>query len=115
MLDYLKQVSYEALLHETFQIVLDDGRAMDLRLKHVYSLRSSSSKYDSFAVEFQGPHDFFLQQRRYPLAHDQMGTFTLFLVPVEEVADGYMYQAVFNVARDEAVNPLAGDRMQTHG
>ena len=104
MLNHLKHASYESLLNDIFQIPLDDGGAVDLQLKYVSDLKSHSPKYDSFSIEFQGPHDFLLPQRIYPLTHDKMGAFSLFLVPVEEVADGYIYQAVFNVTKDEDVD-----------
>lgn len=101
MLDYLKQTSYEALLHEPFRLVRDGGSPVDMHLLRVGSLSAASPQYNSFAVEFRGPRECFLQQQSYALAHDKMGTFDLFLVAVEEAEDGYIYQGVFNVAKDE--------------
>jgi len=101
MLDPLKQTAYEALLHETFRLALDGGSTVDMHLRRVERLSAASPKYDSFAVEFRGPHECFLQQQSYSLTHDKMGTFDLFLVAVEEADDGYIYQSVFNVAKAE--------------
>ena len=98
MLDPTKQTSYEALLHETFRLA-SDGSSVDMHLIRVERLSAASPKYDSFAVEFRGPRECFLQQQSYSLTHDKMGTFDLFLVAVEEAEDGYIYQGVFNVAK----------------
>ena len=95
MLDPTKQSSYEALLHETFRLA-SDGSSVDMHLIRVERLSTASPKYDSFSVEFRGPRECFLQQQSYSLTHDQMGTFDLFLVAVEEAEDGYIYQGVFN-------------------
>lgn len=104
MLDPLKQASYEALLHASFRLTLDSGNTVDMHLMRVESLSAASPAYDSFAVEFRGPRECFLQQQSYSLSHDEMGTFDLFLVAVEEAKDGYIYQGVFNVAKDGAGN-----------
>jgi len=51
---------------------------------------------ERFSVFFKGPGDIKLQQDVYQLAHDRMGEFDIFLVPVSGDASGYRYEAVFN-------------------
>ncbi len=41
-------------------------------------------------------------QRLYSLNHPAIGDFTLFLVPVGQEKEGYIYQSVFNVKKQDA-------------
>jgi hypothetical protein len=51
---------------------------------------------ERFSVFFSGPGDCYLPQKAYPLEHDQMGAFDIFLVPIGRDDRGYNYEAVFN-------------------
>jgi|SRR6516164_6366519 hypothetical protein len=55
---------------------------------------------ERFSVFFEGPGDLLLPQQVYRLAHDRMGDFELFLVPVSGDQRGYRYEAVFNYFKD---------------
>jgi hypothetical protein len=48
-----------------------------------------------FSLLFRGPRTPILPQRIYSLAHAQLGTFDLFLVPIGPDAHGMRYEAVF--------------------
>ena len=54
---------------------------------------------ERFSVLFRGPLDAFLQQATYPLSHEKMGSFDIFLVPLSREEKGYSYEAVFNYSR----------------
>ena len=56
---------------------------------------------ERFSVFFTGPGDPFLPQKLYSLAHEQMGEFEIFLVPVSGDEKGYRYEAVFNYFRTD--------------
>ena len=51
---------------------------------------------ERFSLLFRGPLDAFLQQATYPLSHEKMGSFDIFLVPLSRGEKGYSYEAVFN-------------------
>jgi hypothetical protein len=48
-----------------------------------------------FSIIFRGPRDPALAQGIHRLEHGSIGTFELFLVPIQPEADGPRYQAVF--------------------
>lgn len=49
-----------------------------------------------FSLIFLGPKDLLLPQKMYQLAHDQLGSGALFLVPIERTEKGVKYEAAFN-------------------
>lgn len=51
-------------------------------------------------AEWTGPREHFLEQGTYTMHHDELGELTLFIVPVNEVADGFVYEAVFTRVDD---------------
>jgi hypothetical protein len=48
-----------------------------------------------FSVVFRGPMTPMLPQRIYRLAHDELGEFELFMVPLGPDREGLRYEAVF--------------------
>jgi len=48
-----------------------------------------------FSVVFRGPMTPMLPQRIYRLAHDELGEFELFIVPLGPDREGLRYEAVF--------------------
>jgi hypothetical protein len=55
-----------------------------------------SAQQERFSLLFKGPLGLFLPQKMYPCRHEEMGVFDLFIVPVAQVKDGFVYEAVFN-------------------
>ena len=51
---------------------------------------------ERFSVFFEGPDNISLPQATYPIRHEQMGDFDLFLVPISRNETGFRYEAVFN-------------------
>ena len=75
---------------------------IDLELKQVKGYlggANEESGMERFSVFFQGSGDRALPQGIYPLEHEAMGPFELFLVPVAQTEAGYQYEAVFNYYR----------------
>jgi hypothetical protein len=60
---------------------------------------ANAAKLDSFSVLFRGPRKTALESRTYRITHDQMGTFDLFISPVNDPKKVRLYQAVFNRLR----------------
>jgi len=55
-----------------------------------------TTRQEVFSLIFLGPKDLLLPQRMYQLAHDQLGSGRLFLVPIGQNEEGVRYEAVFN-------------------
>jgi uncharacterized protein DUF6916 len=58
--------------------------------------RAQKTKLDSFSVLFKGPRKTALESNTYQVTHDWMGTFDLFISPVNDRKKQRIYQAVFN-------------------
>ena len=57
---------------------------------------NEQSGLERFSVFFSGPAEARLAQGLYPLQHESMGEFEVFLVPVAQNDQGFRYEAVFN-------------------
>lgn len=55
-----------------------------------------STQQERFSLRFKGPLGLFLPQKIYPCRHEEMGVFDLFIVPIAQEKDGFVYEAVFN-------------------
>jgi hypothetical protein len=55
---------------------------------------------ERFSLFFAGPAEPLLPQTTFSLDHDSMGTFDLFLVPIQRSDEGSRYEAVFNYFKD---------------
>ena len=78
----------------------ESGVAIALELVEANSLtsRPGAPRPEPFSLIFRGPQGRPLDQRIYPLEHDQLGRLDLFLVPIGPGSDGRgpYYQAIFN-------------------
>jgi hypothetical protein len=82
-----------------FRVPLDEARVVELELVEISELKLHP-RQEEFSLEFRGPLDLFLGQGLRNFEHDAMGNFELFIVPVEQDAQGFYYQAIFNRIRD---------------
>lgn len=97
-----------SLTHETFsqhantefQVLVDENTSVPLELTGVSELKVYPQQ-EEFTLEFRGPLNMFLDQGVRNFAHDQMGEFELFIVPVKQDALGFYYEAVFNRIREQ--------------
>lgn len=81
-----------------FRVKLEE-QEIDLELAEVkgyFSEHLEQGGMERFSAFFDGPGDNFLPQRLYPMQHDQMGEFDIFLVPIARNEKGFRYEAVFN-------------------
>ena len=82
-------------LNSTFR--LQHGTATsELQLLEVSD--GSTDGHVNFTLLFRGPLQPLLPQQIYPMEHDRLGRFDLFIVPVRRDAQGLYYEAVFNRA-----------------
>lgn len=91
----LTRESLAGNVNTKFRVAVESGGAPEIELVEVSEeVRGGGSR--RFSIVFRGAPDFFLPQRTYPLSHERLGEFELFLVPIGREADGYRYEAVFN-------------------
>lgn len=97
--EFLKHV------HTKFVLKLDPTKPLELELTEVKGYQDAENEpsgMERFSVFFDGPADPFLPQQVYPLEHDQLGAFDIFLVPVGRSDSGFKYEAVFNYFRTDS-------------
>ena len=102
MLETFALDTFVPLLHTRFQSQSTPNTAVPLELIAAEDGGSSSSQ-ERFFLLLRGPLDGFLPQAMYPFTHEALGTFDLFITPIRQDRDGFVYEAVFNRLRDEAL------------
>ncbi len=91
----LEQEEFSKHLNTNFRIQFNEGQTVEAELIEVSEL-SLAGRQARFAIIFRTPHQPFIGQGLYKFEHDQMGSFELLIVPVEQDAKGTNYEAVFN-------------------
>lgn len=95
MLEAFTVATFTPLVGEVFRLDPGDGSQMtDLRLAEATSSAPGATR-EQFSLVFRGPPGVVLPQQIYPLEHDGLGAFELFLVPIGADAAGVTYEAVF--------------------
>lgn len=89
--------SFGSLLNTTFHI--NATEPISVKLVEV-SEKKETPRLERFAILFLGPLTPSLDQGLYDFEHDQIGQFTLFIVPVAQDQTGRYYEAVFNLMRN---------------
>ena len=111
MLDTFTLDTFSRCIGQDFHIAPQNGGAPknghpSLRLASAQDLRENpwadggTTRRTPFSLLFHGPANPFLPQGTYPLRHDSIGDFPLFLVPLGPVAVGpekglMRYEAIF--------------------
>lgn len=94
----LTEKEFSQHLGTPFQLNLNQ-QAIELRLSSVKGYLAGPNEHEGmerFSVFFDGPSTPRLVQAIYPLTHEKMGQFDLFLVPIAQIDEGFRYEAVFN-------------------
>src|SRR5690349_13558289 len=100
MLEQVAREAFARTLNTQFQVQGNAARALALELAELSEIRASGD-YEIFSVVFRGPRDTFLPQGLFPLHHDALGAFELFIVPIRRDDHGFYHEAVFNRMRQE--------------
>lgn len=74
----------------------DAAQPFELELVEVTEPTVTASQ-TFFSLFFLSSGDFMLPQGTYRMNHEQLGEIEVFLVPTAREADGYKYEAVFNL------------------
>jgi hypothetical protein len=101
MLAQLTRAHFDPRLNDRFLVRLGSDRAIEVQLIEVRALREvpaqgPAAKRAPFSLLFRGPGDCYLPQRIYPVEHGQLGTLSIFLVPLGPDGEGMLFEAVFN-------------------
>lgn len=87
--DFAKQ------LNTKFRVFFDAVNPTQIELTEVSELRKKP-RFEAFSLVFRAPKTIEPQQQLYLIEHDLLGTMELFLVPIEETDDNYVFEALFN-------------------
>jgi hypothetical protein len=99
----LNYEDFSGNLNTGFQVISEDGTAVDLKLVEVSDLKESP-RQSRFSLIFSGPMHTMIGQGLYKMTHERMGEFELFIVPVGMNAEVLLYEAVFNRLKEPAEN-----------
>ena len=78
-----------------FRVHSSSEAAVELELIELSEGRANPG-HEIFSLTFRGPIEAFLGQGMVSMSHDAIGDFELFIVPVAQTSDGFLYEAVFN-------------------
>jgi len=95
MIEHLHSKDFSEQLNTSFQLQTNGPEPLAMTLIEV-SERNDSPRLEQFVLLFRGPLSPCLPQRIYPLEHGQLGSLSLFLVPLGPDGEGMTYQAVIN-------------------
>jgi Domain of unknown function (DUF6916) len=99
----LTEQEFSKHLNTNFRVNVEAPKPIELELVEVQGYTSAENEQpgmERFSVFFSGPKDIQLLQCSYPLTHESMGSFDLFLVPIGLEDKGIRYEAVFNYFKD---------------
>ena len=95
MSEKFTQPQFKSFQNKSFNAELEDGSTCELILKEITDVKETD-KTSSFSLIFHGPKEKFLEQKTYRMGNDEYGKEHIFIVPVGETDDVFLYQAVFN-------------------
>jgi hypothetical protein len=89
--------SFADRLGEPLRIRTTDAHVVEVRLVEASALGDPfvPGGRAPFSLVFRGPAEQILPQTTYRIEHEAIGSFELFLVPLQPDGDGARYQAVF--------------------
>jgi len=95
----ISEEAFRENLNTKFRVLVDAERPIELELVEVKSYEprpNEQAGMERFSLYFYGPGDIYMPQYNYPLEHERMGEFSIFLVPIGSDERGLRYEAVFN-------------------
>ena len=102
MLDELELSRFEKLIGQQFELDLGEAGRVDLELMEAGPVGELSAKQAEelgkrlpFSLVFRGPADLLMDQGIRTLHHPEIGELTIFLVQLDQAAEGSKFEAVF--------------------
>ena len=90
-----KAIFVENLLTR-FHVHTSSEAAVELELIELSEGRANPG-HEIFSLTFRGPIEAFLGQGTVSMSHDALGELELFIVPIAQTSDGFLYESVFNL------------------
>lgn len=104
----LNYAQFSTLAGSTFHVSDGAGEPVALKLIEVNQRQQrAGDSGEAFSLLFAGPKNRFLPQQLHSFAHETIGQFPLFIVPVGQDATTFRYEAVFNRIRTASENGAA--------
>jgi hypothetical protein len=98
----LTEAEFSKHVNTKFRVGVEPPLELELtEVKGYLSKANEETGMERFSAFFRGPGDRYLGQKIYPIEHEQMGAFELFLVPVSQDQNGFRYEAVFNYYKQQ--------------
>lgn len=94
----LTHENFSRYLNEEFSVYINEDLNVNLKLEEISEFMVSA-RQEHFWIVFRGPNDVFLDQGLRRFSHESMGEFELFIVPIGQDQNGFMYQSIFNRLR----------------
>jgi hypothetical protein len=102
--DQLTYAKFSALVKTRFRVQVDAANRIELELTEVRQLQprlppnsgGTTQKNECFSLMFDGPGSRYLEQKIYEFEHDELGSFSLFMVPIGKTRDSFQYEVIFN-------------------
>ena len=91
----LQHAEFLKHLHTKFRIHVSETEVLEAELTDVSELMTSP-RQERFWLVFRAANEVLLEQGLRAFAHDEMGNFSLFIVPIRRDEQGTYYEAVFN-------------------
>ena len=102
MLDQLELSRFEGLVGQSFELAVEEGEPLSLELAEAGPVGELSAKQAEelgkrvpFSLIFHGPPELFMPQGVRTLRHPEIGELSIFLVQLDQAADGSKFEAVF--------------------
>ncbi len=102
MLEELELSRFEAVVGESFDLILEGEEPIPLELTAAGPVGELSAKQAEelgkrmpFSLVFSGPAELFMPQGIRTLRHPRIGELAVFLVQLDQAAEGSKFEAVF--------------------
>ena len=102
MLEKLELSRFEGLVGQSFELLVEDDEPLALELIEAGPVGELSSRQAGelgkrlpFSLVFRGPAELYMPQGIRALRHPEIGEMAVFLVQLEQSAEGSRFEAVF--------------------
>ncbi len=98
MSDPLEHTTFSPYVHDLFRTEWSGGE-VEIELDEVEPHPGGAiggSPREPFTLIFLGPRDTMLPEGMYTLAHADLGTVEIYLIPIASMGDRQAYQSIFN-------------------